>query len=59
MLKNLFVHLIMVAVSAAIAVILVHAFDEWIHHNDARRQAKWETRQARRSHPSDSGPRYE
>lgn len=59
MLRSFIEHVLMVVISAVVAVWFVNAFDDWYQHNRRVRQARWERRQARRNHPSHTGGRYE
>lgn len=45
--KNLFVHVAMVVVSAVAAYFLVTCFEIWYDDCEARRRAKWERKQGR------------
>lgn len=49
---------VMVGISAFMAMFLVTAFDEFYQDLEERRRAKWERKHSRQEHPS-SGPRYE
>jgi hypothetical protein len=59
MLKWFIAHVILFSAAAIIAVVFVSAFDAYYQDLEARRHAKWQARQARQSHPSNSGPRCE
>ena len=50
---------VMVGISAVLAMFLVYAFDDWYQDLERRRRAKWERKYADRDHPANSGPRYE
>jgi hypothetical protein len=59
MLSSLVKFVLMVGISAVVAVIVVSSFDAYYQDLEQRRRAKWKARQARSEHPSSSGPRYE
>jgi hypothetical protein len=59
MLKWFLTHVILFSAAAIFAVVFVSAFDAFYQDLEARRRAKWQARQSRESHPSNSGPRYE
>ena len=59
MLKWFLTHVILFSAAAIFAVVFVSAFDAFYQDLEARRRAKWQGRQSRKSHPSNSGPRYE
>lgn len=50
---------VMVGISAVLAMFLVYAFDDWYQDLERRRRAKWQRKYDRRDHPANSGPRYE
>jgi Tfp pilus assembly protein PilE len=59
MMSSLIKFVLMVSISAVMAVIVVSSFDAYYQDLEARRRAKWEAHRARSSHPANSGPRYE
>jgi len=59
MMSSLIKFVLMVSISAVVAVIVVSSFDAYYQDLQQRRQAKWKARHARSEHPSSSGPRYE
>jgi len=59
MLRSFITHVILFGIAAVAAVILVAYFDDYYQDLETRRRTKWEARNCRRDHPSNSGPRYE
>ena len=59
MLRSFIEHVLMVVISAILAMFLVYAFDVWYQDNKQRRQDKWNRKQSRQDHPANGGPRYE
>ena len=59
MLGSIIKTVLMVGISAFLAMLLVYAFDDWYQDLERRRRAKWQRKHERRDHPANSGPRYE